>query len=330
MLWSELNLEEKRAVLHRTRRKVNFQLYVIEKDWWVVQTLRLVSQMEIAEHLVFKGGTSLSKAWGLIDRFSEDIDLAINREFFGFTGDISRTQVGKLKDASSKYLSGDFLNLLRKAFHDAGIMDVRVDVVDNKAPDDDPIKIEVAYSTVTDYSEYVKPSVLLEIGSRSLMEPSSMRSFRSMVGQTFPDLPFADGDVSIRCVNPERTFLEKLFLLHEEHQRPRDKMQIKYKSRHFYDIYRIAQTEYADKAIADGGLYKSIVAHRERFTKLGGVDYTSHFPPNLNPIPPADLIPDWKKDYAELNRGHMITGDVPPFETLLEELGRVLEKINLE
>jgi len=77
-------------------------LHIIEKDWWVVQTLRLISQMNIAEHLVFKGGTSLSKAWGAIDRFSEDIDLAINRELFGFSGDISRTQVGKLKDVSSK------------------------------------------------------------------------------------------------------------------------------------------------------------------------------------------------------------------------------------
>ena len=327
MLWSELNLEEKRDILRRTRRKVNFQLYVIEKDWWVVQTLRLVSQMEIAEHLVFKGGTSLSKAWGLIDRFSEDIDLAINREFFGFTGDISRTQVGKLKDASSKYISGDFLLSLQKAFDDAGIADVRLSVVDAKDPDDDPVKIEVAYPAVTDYSAYVRPRVLLEIGSRSLMEPATVRSFRSMVGQTFPEMPFADADVSIRCVNPERTFLEKLFLLHEEHQRPREKMQIKGKSRHFYDIYRIAQTEYADKAIADGGLYKSIVAHRERFTKLGGVDYTSHFPPPLNPIPPADLLPEWARDYAEL-QSQMVAGDVPTFDEVLHELRRLLNRFS--
>jgi hypothetical protein len=68
-------------------------------------------------------------------------------------------------------------------------------------------------------------------------------------------------------------------------RRTHEKMKIKGKSRHFYDIYRIAQTEYADKAIADKELYKSIVAHRERFSKLGDVDYTSHFPPNLNPIP---------------------------------------------
>ena len=327
MKWSELDREEKLTALRNARKKVKFPLYIIEKDWWVVQTLHLVSQMDVAEHIVFKGGTSLSKAWGLIDRFSEDIDLAINREFFGFSGEISRTKVGKLKDASSKYISNDFRFSLQKAFDDAGIEDVQLSVADEKAPDDDPVKIEVRYPTVTQYSDYVQPRVLLEIGSRSMIEPATVRSFRSIIGNTFPDLPFADADVSIRCVNPERTFLEKLFLLHEEHQRPKEKMKIKGKSRHFYDIYRITQTSYANKAIADKELYKSIVAHRERFSKLGGVDYASHFPPNLNPIPPAELMPEWERDYTEL-QGQMIAGNSIPFERLIQVLRRIVEIIN--
>ena len=327
MKWSALDLEDRKTILLNTRKKVKFPLYIIEKDWWVVQTLRLVSQMDIAEHLVFKGGTSLSKAWGLIDRFSEDIDLAINREFFGFPGNISRTQVGKLKDASSKYISNDFLTSLQKAFDDAGMKDVRLSVVDEKAPDDDPVKIAVTYPTVTEYSAYIQPRVLLEIGSRSLMEPATLCSFRSIIGQTFPDLPFADADVSIRCVNPERTFLEKLFLLHEEHQRPKEKMKIKGKSRHFYDIYQIMQTEYADEALNNRDLYNSIVAHRERFTKLGGVDYTSHFPPNLNPIPPAELLLEWENDYVEL-QSQMVAGEIIAFDKLMQELKRLVEIIN--
>jgi len=327
MKWSELDLDEKRAVLLNTRKKVKFPLFIIEKDWWVVQTLRLVSRMDIAEHIVFKGGTSLSKAWGLIDRFSEDIDLAINREFFGFSGEISRTKVGKLKDTSSKYISNDFLLSLQKAFDDAGMKDVRLSVVDEKAPDDDPVKIAVAYPAVTEYSAYIQPHVLLEIGSRSLIEPATPCSFRSIIGQTFPDLPFADADVSIRCVNPERTFLEKLFLLHEEHQRPKEKMKIKGKSRHFYDIYRIAQTEYANKAIADKELYKSIIAHRERFSKLGGVDYTSHFPPNLNPIPPTELMPEWERDYTEI-QGQMIVEENISFQKIMNVIQKITNAIN--
>jgi predicted nucleotidyltransferase component of viral defense system len=327
MKWSELDMDEKQMVLRNTRKKVKFPLYIIEKDWWVVQTLRFVSQMDIAEHIVFKGGTSLSKAWKLIDRFSEDIDLAINREFFGFSGDISQTQVGKLKDASSKYISNDFLISLQKAFDDTGIKDVRLMVVDEKAPDDDPVKIAVVYPTLTKYSDYVQPRVLLEIGSRSMIEPATLCSFRSMIGQAYPEQPFADKDVSIRCVNPERTFIEKLFLLHEEHQRPKEKMKIKGKSRHFYDIYRIAQTEYIDKAIADKELYKSIVAHRERFNKLSGVDYTSHFPPNLNPIPPTELMPEWERDYREI-QGQMLVGENVEFKRLLNDMERIMKRIN--
>ena len=327
MNWSNLSIGEKQASLIETRKKLKFPLFIIEKDWWVVQTLRLVSQMKIAEHIVFKGGTSLSKAWGLIDRFSEDIDLALNRELWGFSGDISRTQVRKLKDVSNKYISNDFLFTLRKAFEDAGIRDVQIAVVDIKAPDDDPVKIEITYPTVTEYSMYIQPRVLLEIGSRSLMEPFSLRSFRSMIEQEFPHLPFADDDIYIRCVNPERTFLEKLFLLHEEHQRPKEKMKIKGKSRHLYDIYRIAHTSYADKAINDKELYKSIVAHRERFTKISRVDYALHFPPNLDPIPPPELILEWERDYTEIQE-QMIVGEPVAFGELLNVLKQICKKIN--
>jgi len=104
-------------------------------------------------------------------------------------------------------------------------------------------------------------------------------------------------------------------------------MQIKGKSRHFYDIYRTAQTQYADKAIADKELYNSIVAHRERFSKLGGVDYTSHFPPNLNSIPPTELMPEWERDYTEV-QGQMIAGEGVKFETAINEIKRICEKIN--
>ena len=327
MSWYKLQDAEKQEVLAAVSSNVGLPSFVIEKDWWVVQTLRFITQMEIADQLVFKGGTSLSKAWGLIDRFSEDIDLAINREFFGFSGDISRTQVGKLKDASNKYLTTDFLDCLRKMFFHAGFEDVTIEVVDAKDPDDDPVKIEVRFPTVVKYSEYVQPRVLLEIGSRSLMEPSTACRFRSMIGGSFPEMDFADTNIEIRCVNPERTFLEKLFLLHEEHQRPREKMAIQYKSRHLYDIYKIAKTPFAEKAIADQELYASIVAHRERFTKLGGVDYNSHFPPNLNPIPPDDLLPIWRSDFDEL-LGNMLQSEGTNFDAILAIIEQVTARIN--
>ena len=327
MTWLDLQRSDKLKVLEEIKTRTGYELFIIEKDWWIVQTLRFVSQMNIAEHLVFKGGTSLSKAWKLINRFSEDIDLAINREFFGFSGGISRTQVGKLKDASNKYIIGEFLFSLKNLFNYAGINDVLLSVVDEKAPDDDPVKIEITYPTVTEYSSYIQARVLLEIGSRSLMEPATLCSFGSMIGQEYPNLSFTDEDIHIRCVNPERTFLEKLFLLRKEHQRPIEKMKIKGKSRHLYDIYRIAQTSYSYKAIADKTLYKSIVTHRERFTKIGGVDYTSHFPPNLNPIPPIELMPEWERDYAEIKE-QMIVEENVHFEQIIETIKKITKDIN--
>jgi len=165
-----------------------------------------------------------------------DIDLSINREFFGFSGNISRTQVRKMKFVSNEYISNDFLTTLQKAFVDAGIKDVHLAVVDKRDSDDDPVKIEVVYPAVTNYSAYVQPRVLLEVGSRSMMEPATERSFRSMIGENHPNQPFADNDVVMLCINPERTVLEKLFLLHEEHQRPIEKMKVEGRSRHFYDI----------------------------------------------------------------------------------------------
>jgi len=327
MKWSDLDKEEKLISLRNTTEKIKFQLHIIEKDWWVVQTLRLISQMDIANQIVFKGGTSLSKAWGIIDRFSEDVDLAINREFFGFSGDISRTQVRKMKFVSNEYLSNNFLSTLQKAFDNTGIKDVHLAVVDKRDSDDDPVKIEVLYPSVTDYSAYVKPRVLLEIGSRSMMEPSSLRSFRSMIGESFSEQPFADEPVCMPCINPERTILEKLFLLHEEHQRPVEKMLINGKKRPAYDICQIAKTPFGDKAVADKELYRTIVAHRERFTKISGVDYTTHFPPNLNPIPPAELLPKWKQDYEQV-RNNMIVGESPEFEQLIAEIQRLCERIN--
>jgi hypothetical protein len=329
MTWIDLQDSEKLSILADIKEQTGFHLFIIEKDWWVVQALRLVSQMDIANQIAFKGGTSLSKAWGIIDRFSEDVDLSINREFFGFSGDISRTQVGKMKSISNKYISNDFLQTLQKAFDNAGIKDVQLSVVDQRDADDDPVKIEIAYPTVINYTDYVKPRVLLEIGSRSSMEPSTVRSFRSMIGEYFPDSQFADEYLQIRCINPERTVLEKLFLLHEEHQRPVEKIKIEGRSRHFYDICQIAKTPFLDKAIADKELFKSIVAHREHFTKLSGVDYTSHFPPNLNPIPQAEMYEKWKDDY-ELVREQMVVGDTPKFEELIDEIKRLTERINNE
>lgn len=328
MRWSELGRAEKYNSLQVTSAEMGYPDFAVEKDWWVIEILRVISSMPVSKNMVFKGGTSLSKAWGIINRFSEDIDLAINREFFGFKGDISRTQVGKLRDTSCHYLTGEFVSDLQKSLdgYGLGVKPVPIDV---ETPDSDPVKIEIEYEPVANYPAYIKPRVLVEIGSRSMMEPSKDMALTSFVEQTNPTLPFVEEPVVFPTVTPERTLIEKLFLLHEEHQRPAEKMQIEYRSRHFYDIYKLADMEYAQKAIDDKALYASIVAHRELFSKIGGVDYKLHFPPHLNPLPPEALMAKWKSDYENVRASMILEPDSDiRFETVLNKVRELTQRFN--
>lgn len=103
MIFANLNNEQKLSVLNQVNVKNGQDLQTIEKDWWVTQVLRVLFSQPYAEHLSFKGGTSLSKAWNIIERFSEDIDIAISREYLGFAGELSRTQVSdKLRQLNAR------------------------------------------------------------------------------------------------------------------------------------------------------------------------------------------------------------------------------------
>ena len=322
-----LTAEQKQILFREIQKEIPIPPASIEKDWWVVQTLALVFQMEAAPYLVFKGGTSLSKAWNIIERLSEDVDLALSREFLGFSGTISRTQVGKLRDASFKYISEQFLPQLREAFNKAGFENVTIDLTEVESPDQDPVNILITYPSVVEKSKYILPQVKLEIGSRSLLEPFTNRQFCSFVGNKFTGRPFADEKISVPCVNPERTFLEKLFLLHEEFKRPVDEIRVRRMSRHLYDIQKISKTVYSQIAISDKQLYKSLVEHREHFMRWGGIDYSTHFPPTLNPLPPEHLLSSFQSDYKTMQE-EMIYGESLPFKELMKELELLTSTIN--
>ena len=131
--------------------------------------------------------------------------------------------------------------------------------------------------------------------------------------EQYPDDEFIEPPVMVPSVTPERTFLEKLFLLHEEFQRPKEKIRVDRLSRHLYDIYQLAKTEFATNAIHDKGLYETIVSHRYVFTRLGGVDYNLHQPQTIRPIPPSDLEEAWQADYRTMQE-QMIYGDSLPIK----------------
>lgn len=253
--------EEKIVIYNEIANKTGMALYAVEKDWWVVQTLSIIFEMEIGKHLVFKGGTSLSKAWKLIDRFSEDVDLAIDRSFFGFNGELSKNQRTNLRRETNKYITEIFYPELKTKFQEKGFVDVEFKIENAVSRDQDPRIIEIYYPNVIESPGYIQSRVQLEIGCRSLREPFSDQRFSSIVDEYYPDAAFAQSYISVPTVNPERTFLEKIFLLHEEFQRPADKMRVDRLSRHLYDIYQLSSTEFARKAINDKELYETIVKH---------------------------------------------------------------------
>lgn len=324
----QLGAADKKAIYSTIEYWTGLPDYAIEKDWWVVRVLDVIFQTEIAAHTVFKGGTSLSKSWGLIDRFSEDVDLALDRSFLGFDNpEPTKKEITKLRKDSKAYLIQALVPQITKGFEAAQLHGIEITVQPTQESDQDPVIITINYPNVSEYTPYILPRVLVEIGIRSPIEPFTPRAIQSVVAERYPETPYADAPIMIPTVNPERTLLEKLFLLHEEFHRPQEKMRVDRLSRHLYDIHQLAQSEYSDKAISDRALYESIVHHRSVFAKLGGVDYQSHFPPNLNPIPLATVINDWKKDYATMAE-QMIYGEPVKFELLIASLQQLTEKIN--
>jgi predicted nucleotidyltransferase component of viral defense system len=318
-IWHDADKNSKKVVFEEISKSMGMVSSAIEKDWWVVQTLRLIFEMDCADSLVFKGGTSLSKAWGLINRFSEDIDLALDRNFLGFEGDLSNQQIKKLRKASFAYITDKFYPTLKTKFEETGLTNVEINITETTDSDQDPRIIEIFYPSVFDNMGYIRPKVIIEVGSRSLREPFSIRSFRSFVGENYPDQPFADSSILIPTVNPERTFLEKVFLLHEEFQKPIDKIRVERLTRHLYDIERLMDTEFAEKALVDVKLYQDIVAHRRLFTPIRGIDYDNHIPQKINPIPPTEIIDEWQKDY-EIMQDSMIYGESLSFSELIERI----------
>ena len=338
MKFIDLSKEDRMDILDRVSSELKIrQREVIEKDWWVTTVLRAMFSFPYANHLSFKGGTSLSKCWHLIDRFSEDIDIAIDREFLGFSGTLSKTQVSdKLRRAACSFVRDTMQYDLAEQLYNNGIAEDKFKVNVNITPvtTTDPEVININYDSVLSFSidgidgnRYILPKVKVEVSGRSMSEPVSDIAIDSMIDQVYPKAPFAEPKFMVRAVLPERTFLEKLFLLHEEFAKPKDLIRVERMSRHLYDIGQMLKTPIAERAINDADLYRQVVEHRRTFIGLRGFDYDTLCPETLNIVPPASVIEQWKLDYENM-RLHMIYGESEPFDMLVGNLTKLNTKIN--
>jgi len=323
--WFNLSDNNKRDIFNQVSISNGLPAFAIEKDWWVTNVLRIIFSLPVSEHLIFKGGTSLSKGWNLIERFSEDIDLVLDRKLLGFKDELSKTQIGKLRKASCTFISNEFVQIISEKIHELEIPDISISVQELGSSDKDPVIIEIVYSTVTEESSYLKPKVLIEVGSRSLLEPTEKINMQSFVDEFYHDKPFALQPISVPTVLPKRTFLEKAFLLHEEFQKPVDQIRVNRLSRHLYDLDKLMDSDHGKEALQDFELYKSIVDHREKFNTIRGIDYSNHRPDKLNIIPPVGIIKKWEEDYKSMQES-MIYGESRTFSDLISRMKELNER----
>ena len=334
MKYTDLTPEDRLDVLNRVSSDLNIpSREIIEKDWWVTAVLRALFILPYAKHLSFKGGTSLSKCYGLIRRFSEDIDIAIDREYLGFSGQLSKTQISdKLRRAACSFVREQMQYDLAKALEDDGInrslFDVSVDITPVSTTDPETINVSYrsALPSTLELSDYILPKVKIEVSGRSMNEPIGLVPLNSMIDQVYPHAPFTEKSFDVNAVLPERTFLEKMFLLHEEFSKSNELMRTERMSRHMYDLYQMLQTDIAWKAISNMGLYHQVIEHRRIFIGLKGFNYNTLSRETINIIPPKYIRGLWKADYEKMQR-HMIYGQSPSFEDMLESLSEFNSKV---
>lgn len=322
----ELSDSQRKSVYESVAIKVGLPAQVIEKDFWVTAILQTVFTLPVAKQLVFKGGTSLSKGWKLIERFSEDIDIAVDPIILGVPeGDLTKKQIKKLRKTSSLFVLEQLTPMICEEVQREGLHSfITVDAQPNGEGDNtypEPRQIYLHYKSVFDKAlTYLRPDVVLEVSARSLIEPTEPIQIKSILGEHLPVLPLTDS--VIHTAIPAKTFLEKVFLLHELFSVPGHGMIAEHKSRHLYDLYVMMNKDFAKKAVIDDILWESIRHHREIYTSVRDIDYTPDVRKRLRLIPREDILDTWRADYDAMKES-MIYGNKPSFDELLEGMSEL-------
>lgn len=334
--WQQYNDIEKIQLLDIVSAAKKLPRLAIEKDWWVTVVLMAISKTKYSELYSFKGGTSLSKGWNLIERFSEDADIAIKREGrFSINGD-TKSQLAKVRRSSRHYITKELPEELTNILSQMGVYNFSVEpeisrFIEGKdielRADTHPSVLYVNYKSVLpETSEYILSRVKIEISCLSMNEPIEEKIISSFISEVKPDTD--EVRVKFKTVLPTRTFLEKIFLLHEEFQKenPRSKRM----SRHLYDLERLMDTEYGKDALNNKSLYDEIVNHRSVYNKIDGIDYEMHSPYTLDFLPPSHLIDEWRKDYEVMSDQFLYHQENRmTFEVLIERMKELLRRVRL-
>ncbi|MBD5265250.1 MAG: nucleotidyl transferase AbiEii/AbiGii toxin family protein [Bacteroides sp.] len=315
--------EIRRRLYSQIGNKLGLHPLSVEKDLWVTTVLQVLFTLPYADAMVFKGGSSLSKVWNLIKRFSEDVDIAVDRKLFGIEGDVTKKQMKKLRKQSSLFVKEKLAPDLESRLEEAGIGEFCTvlpqpdGVGDGTYPE--PRKIFIQYDTAFKDSvqPYVESSVMLEVGARSLIEPTAKAKVKSLIETNSPvSTTIVDSDIVTAM--PEKTFLEKVFLLHELFS-TEGCASANRKSRHLYDLESMMDMDFALSAVQDNELWDSIRHHRSVFTPIKGIDYDVDIRKDLHLKPPAQYLSVWRDDYTAMQE-LMVHGKSLSFDKLLSRM----------
>lgn len=309
----------------------------IEKDFWICWILRGHFQLpELGQHFTFKGGTSLSKGWGLIERFSEDIDLVIDRGYLGFDGTNSPEGVTGTKERARRV--ADLMQAAQECVNTSILTALRQSLVVRMPPglewelipdEDDPDwqSLLFRFPSLLDRISYISPMVKLEFGARSDTDPFEAPQIQAYIADIHPKA-IPDAVFTVRAVSPTRTFWEKAMLLHEEALReggagPKSRL-----ARHYYDLWCLIRHGIGARTSADPDLFQRIAAHCAVYFRKNQQIRDSMVPGSLRIVPRAEHVAAWRRDY-EAMREAMFFGEVPDFEEVMVEVRDFQETFNL-
>lgn len=295
---------------------------VMEKDFWVCWVLhRLFRSSGMARKILFKGGTSLSKVFGLIERFSEDVDLILDWREVTDEEPLKTRSVSKQEEfnkallaRSHKYLRDSFLPEVQALVGDV------CEAVIEENPEVIMIKYPVSFA-----SNYLRREICLEIGPLASWHPHAEYEVKPYAADVLPDA-FEHAGCTVRAIKAERTFWEKITILHHEAHRPETSTQPTGYSRHYYDVCRMAMTPVKQVAFADLELLKSVVAFKDKFYHRGWARYDLATPGTIQVVPPPHIRKCAELDYAAM--AFMFYGERPPFSSMMEQISDLQRELN--
>lgn len=319
----KLSPEQRSELFRETAARKGVTNAIAEKDFWVTWVLsKIFSDPLLSKLMIFKGGTSLSKAFRLIERFSEDIDLILDWRTVIDTDpreSKSKTAQDKLnKEINAK--AADYIINELLPFITLALAPYCTCIPDEK----DGLIINVRYPSSFD-DPYLRPEILLEIGPLASWLPYGEYAVQSFASEEFPAL-FTNPICNVKAIVAERTFWEKATILHQEANRPLDKAMLPRYSRHYYDLAMMAQSHVKEAALSDLNLLETVVAFKQQFYPSAWANYESAKAGSLKLVPPKERISELSKDYDAMRS--MIFGSYPSLDEIVIILQTLEAEIN--